>query len=620
MNDVQAELLVTSFLPDGYVRDGSEAYFEEMQKAINTAAERGETLRFPAMTYAANEGGWQLASKLTLDLRGATFHLPDSSQQDGAVFHGDNVTDVNIIGGEILGRNDVWKDGVNIRGLLFTGTSKRIRIRETCFRNLSSNGIGFFGDENQFIEDVWVENVVVENCCKRYPDYLSKEKGELGSVREDQGDVAFYFVDGFTVCGCRFERSRSDGTHFYRSRNGQIVDNRIYRAKMGGYFLEQCENVIGRSNVILENGSRGATIERGSTHCLFADNIVRNSGREGLWAPDCIGLVVTGNEFDLNGRKPNGPEPRFVWNANITINEASKEPTNSPTQDYLISNNLIRTSEDQIAAIRVDAVPDTQNIVIRGNLLVGENRKIIVEGVASDQVQLHDNRDNSDDNSDNRVQSIRATRVIAGWTLHIHRELLEKDAERALRAVELLKVQLQEIVRVVPKPVVESLQKVPLYFSPEYTAKKGGAEFHPSKAWLQENGRDPIMAKCVEFTNIANFEAENRRMPNFALHELAHAYHNLVLQDGFANRDIQAVFELAKSSGKYASVERRDSEGRTREERAYAITNSMEYFAEATEAYFSRNDFFPYTNDELKRYDPEMFDLLTKLWQVEASR
>ena len=46
------------------------------------------------------------------------------------------------------------------------------------------------------------------------------------------------------------------------------------------------------------------------------------------------------------------------------------------------------------------------------------------------------------------------------------------------------------------------------------------------------------------------------------------------------------------------------------------MTNPMEYFAESTEAFFSRNDFFPFTRDELKQHDPEMEQLLVKLWGV----
>jgi hypothetical protein len=384
---------VTDYLPQGYVRDGSEQYQQQIQRAIDVAADSGQTLRFPPMTYAVDQRGWRLHSMMQIDTRGAIFRLADTCDADGAVFHSEEITDLTLCGGRISGRNDLWRDGVNIRGVQIRGPSARIRIRDMQFENLSSNGIGLFGTAEQPIRDVWIENVTVENCCKRYPDYLSGEKGEPGSVREDQGDVALYHVTDFVVRGCRLEHSRSDGTHFFRCSNGQITDNRIYRAKMGGYFLEGRSSVIGSGNVILDNGSRGTKIERGSTDCVFSNNVVRGSGREGLWAPDCVRLVVTGNVFDRNGRKPNGPEPRYIWNANITINEAFRDPSNSPTRDYLVSNNLIHSTADQVAAIRIEAVEETRNIVVRNNVLIGENRKILVTGPASSQVDVTDNRD-----------------------------------------------------------------------------------------------------------------------------------------------------------------------------------------------------------------------------------
>jgi hypothetical protein len=41
----------------------------------------------------------------------------------------------------------------------------------------------------------------------------------------------------------------------------------------------------------------------------------------------------------------------------------------------------------------------------------------------------------------------------------------------------------------------------------------------------------------------------------------------------------------------------------------------MEYFAECSEAFFSTNDFFPFNKEELQKHDPEMFELLHKLWK-----
>ena len=206
-------------------------------------------------------------------------------------------------------------------------------------------------------------------------------------------------------------------------------------------------------------------------------------------------------------------------------------------------------------------------------------------------------------------------RDIEGWTVHIKRELLDHEAEATAKALKLLTLQLQEIVRVVPAKAVVELRKVPLYFNPQYPKSQPRAEYHPGAGWLKENGRDPVMVKGVEFSNVRIFEAEMRRMPNFALHELAHAYHDRVL--GFENAEIEAAFQHAKAAGKYDSVQRQDSEGRKRLDKAYAMTNAKEYFAECSEAYFTRNDFFPFTRADLKQHDPEMFALLEKLWGIQ---
>jgi Mlc titration factor MtfA (ptsG expression regulator) len=105
-------------------------------------------------------------------------------------------------------------------------------------------------------------------------------------------------------------------------------------------------------------------------------------------------------------------------------------------------------------------------------------------------------------------------------------------------------------------------------------------------------------------------------MPNFALHELAHAYHNRFLPKGFENPELVTAYQKAKASRKYDKVERVDSEGNKRMDRAYAMTDPMEYFAECTEGFFVRNDFFPYTREELEKHDPEMAALVRKLWGV----
>jgi hypothetical protein len=216
-----------------------------------------------------------------------------------------------------------------------------------------------------------------------------------------------------------------------------------------------------------------------------------------------------------------------------------------------------------------------------------------------------------------KAPDVHQTNSIEGWTVLVNVRLLTDDKAATAKALELLRAQLQEIVRVVPAPAVEKLREVTLWFSPEYPGVKPKAEYHPGAGWLRDHGREPAMVKGIEFTDVRNFEAETRRMPNFTLHELAHAFHDRVLTRGFDNAEIKAAYECAKAGKTYDKVERSFGNGRSNTfERAYAMTNPQEYFAETTEAFFSRNDFFPFNRAELKQHDPEMEQLLTTLWGV----
>lgn len=218
------------------------------------------------------------------------------------------------------------------------------------------------------------------------------------------------------------------------------------------------------------------------------------------------------------------------------------------------------------------------------------------------------------DSADPIQSSGHQTKTVEGWALNISDQLLDQDPIATQQAVDLLTTQLQEIVRVVPAVAVAELRKVPLWFSPEYPQVQPRAEYHPGAGWLRDNGRDPAMEKAVEFTNIRIFERETKRMPNFALHELAHAYHDRVLPKGFGNQEIKAAYQSAQEKGLYDQVEQRFGDGRSANVRAYAMASPMEYFAECTEAFFSTNDFFPFHRQQLARHDPEMFALLKTLW------
>ena len=95
------------------------------------------------------------------------------------------------------------------------------------------------------------------------------------------------------------------------------------------------------------------------------------------------------------------------------------------------------------------------------------------------------------------------------------------------------------------------------------------------------------------------------------LHELAHAYHDQVI--GYDNPKIKAAYQEAMRSKLYEDVLRNNGN----RERAYAMNNDQEYFAESTEAFFGTNDFYPFVRAELKKHDVVMFQLLKELWTDE---
>ncbi len=208
-----------------------------------------------------------------------------------------------------------------------------------------------------------------------------------------------------------------------------------------------------------------------------------------------------------------------------------------------------------------------------------------------------------------------STRSVEGWTLHISDNLLAEQKTAVDAAMPFLEKQLKEIVCVVPPAAVAKLREVPIFFTLPPKNSRGTAEYHPEAQWLRENGRDAAMAKGVQVSDVANFEKETNRMPNFILHELAHGYHDRVLT--FEQPDIIAAYKHAKTAKLYDRVERWHGNGKPNTlERAYAMTDPKEYFAETTEAFFSRNDFFPFTRDQLEKHDPDMFAVLQRIWGV----
>ncbi len=203
------------------------------------------------------------------------------------------------------------------------------------------------------------------------------------------------------------------------------------------------------------------------------------------------------------------------------------------------------------------------------------------------------------------------TRQVEGWTVLVNRSFLDGEPDLAAGTLKWLGTQLAQVVHKVPEGAVGKLRKVRIWVE-EKESHHPCMAYHPDEGWLRGHGMNPGKARCVEIANARNFLKWTREQPWMVLHELAHAYHHQFLDGGFENPEVRDAYRRAMGEKRYESVLHYDG----KEVRAYAKTDPMEYFAEATEAFFGANDFYPFVRAELQRHDPEMVTVLRRAWDA----
>jgi len=199
---------------------------------------------------------------------------------------------------------------------------------------------------------------------------------------------------------------------------------------------------------------------------------------------------------------------------------------------------------------------------------------------------------------------------IEGWTVHVDPQLLEgAQSDPGARALAMLANHLQRIAILMPQKQLAAMRKLEIWIEHHHPTL-GAMQYHPSVGWLRSHGHDPRLARKVHIPRAKALLSRHQMIkhPAVVLHELAHAYHDQVL--GFNEPRILQAYGKAKKARTYEKVLLYDG----RRVRHYALTNHKEYFAEGTESYFYRNDFYPFVRAELAEHDPVLHSLLAKIW------
>ena len=203
--------------------------------------------------------------------------------------------------------------------------------------------------------------------------------------------------------------------------------------------------------------------------------------------------------------------------------------------------------------------------------------------------------------------------TILGWRVKVNAAFRASNPDTIAAALALLQRELAAIVAALPPQRLTPLQATVFWLDErvhEGAAAAKAPTFHPDRGWLSAHGLNPDMAGGIELPNAQDFIDSYSWEPWAIMHELAHVYHLRVL--GENNEAIRGAFEHARDAGLYGNVKRYDG---SIVPKAYALENEREYFAELTEAYFGRNDYFQFTRDELAQYDPTGFAMIRKMWE-----
>ena len=193
---------------------------------------------------------------------------------------------------------------------------------------------------------------------------------------------------------------------------------------------------------------------------------------------------------------------------------------------------------------------------------------------------------------------------VSGWTVVVDRQLSDANTRLANRALTQLERDLDRIAAALPAEAVTALRVVPIWIGMDSGSPRA-AEYH----WPGAIGANAGKSGAVEISRAREYlEMVAIEQPSMVLHELAHAYHERVLGADYG--PIRNAFEAARRSGAYDLV--KHVGGGT--DRAYAMTDEREYFAELTEAYFGRNDFQPFDRAELKQHDPAGYFMVERAW------
>jgi hypothetical protein len=190
---------------------------------------------------------------------------------------------------------------------------------------------------------------------------------------------------------------------------------------------------------------------------------------------------------------------------------------------------------------------------------------------------------------------------IEGWRVYVNKGLLEggEHAETGAAAIKQLKAHMVKVKQLVGDEPLERLFKVAIWLEVDSTNGPHGRtalyQYHPGLSWLIDMDFHPGKHKCVEYGRASSLAKSGDRGATTLLHELAHAYHDQILD--FNEPDILAAYNRAVEGTAYPPKD-------------WVKSNHKEFFAGVTTRYFGPKD----QREAVVERDPVLAEKLRQIW------
>lgn len=210
--------------------------------------------------------------------------------------------------------------------------------------------------------------------------------------------------------------------------------------------------------------------------------------------------------------------------------------------------------------------------------------------------------------------SFREYLPLDGYSIPIiaEKKLHDTDSKNLTAAAQKLSSAIERSCKIFTKAICAEFAQIKYFLFMGKESRTGGRHggqwYFPVNNRISKHFDDSIVVRSIYDYLI--YSEDEALMT--ALHELSHAYYFRHIKRLYQTNN--AAYQNAEKNNLYQKV--KSVHGQVLE-KAYALTNEKEYFAELAKTYLFGNHYFPFTGKELREYDPVGYAMISNAFIIE---